>query len=208
MGIILISLGATIIGGIILFFVMPILKKPRDKFITWIQKIFPKKKKKREAIISDPDKEQKLKQLIQNKFNREREKIDSELDKSLADIMEKFGHRGILTSGMFVKKAIELHTDRIYKLLEVRKNINKEVLLENKPITSDEEITLAMQDLEEIAEAQKSVIFRCENVLNQMNEKDYFVRRMSENISTILSDIRRDLTIEKDENLLLKKRRR
>jgi hypothetical protein len=28
---------------------------------------------------------------------------------------------------------------------------------------------------------------------------------MSENISTILSNIRRDFTIEKDENLLLKK---
>ncbi|MBA7661750.1 hypothetical protein ES703_69770 [subsurface metagenome] len=96
MGIILISLGATIIGGIILFFVMPILKKPRDKFITWIQKIFPKKKKKREAIISDPDKEQKLKQLIQNKFNREREKIDSELDKNIGNIMTKFAHKGTL----------------------------------------------------------------------------------------------------------------
>jgi hypothetical protein len=153
MGIVLISIGATIIGGLILSFIMPILKKPRDKFISWIQKIFTKKKKKRKEVISDPQKEQKLKQLIQNKFNREREKIDSELDKSLGNIMEKFGHKGILYSGMFLKKAIELHTDRIYKLILARKNINQEVLLENKPITSDEEIKLAMQGLEEIAEA-------------------------------------------------------
>ena len=204
MGIIL-TLVIGIIVGIILFFLLPFLKKPRDKFITWIQKIFPKKK--REAIISDSEKKQKLKQLIQNKFNRKKEKIDSELDKNIGNIMEKFGHKEILYSGMFVKEAIELHTNRIWKLLLARESINREVLLENKPIESDKEIELAMQDLEEIAEAQKSVIFRCENVLNRMNEKDYFVRRMSENRSTILSDIRRNLSIDKAENLLLKKRR-
>jgi len=204
MGIIL-TLGISIIAGIILIFLTPILKKPRDKFNTWIQKIFPKKKKKRKPIISDPDKEQKLKQLIQIKFGRERDKIDPELDKNIQDIMTKFAHKGTLHSGMFLKKAIELHTDRIYKLLLAKKNINQEVLLDDKPITSDEEIKLAMQDLEEIAEAQKSVMFRCENVLNRQREKDYFVRRMSENISTILSNIQRDLTIERDENLLLKR---
>ena len=197
------TLVVALIVGIILFFVTAILKKPRDKFIKWVQKIFTKKK--REAVIVDLDKEQKLKQLIQNKFNREREKIDSELDKNIGNIMEKFGHKGNLCSGMFVKEAIELHTNRIWKLLLVRESINREVLLENKQIESDKEIELAMQDLEEIAEAQKSVIFRCENVLNRMNEKDYFVRRMSENRSTILSDIRRNLIIKKDENLLLKK---
>jgi hypothetical protein len=206
MGIVLISIGATIIGGIILSFIMPILKKPRDKFIKWIQKIFTKKK--REAVTVDLNKEQKLKQLIQNKFNREREKIDSELDKNIGNIMEKFAHKGTLTSGMFVKEAIYLHSDRIFKLLLSRASINREVLLENKPIESDKEIELAMQDLEEIAEAQKSVIFRCENILNRMNEKDYFVRRMSENRTTILSDIERYLINEKDENLLLKKGRR
>ncbi len=205
MGIIL-TLGITIIGGIILFFIIPIFNKPRDKFIKWIQKIFTKKKKKEKVAISDPDKEQKLKQLIQNKFNREREKIDSELDKNIGNIMEKFGHKGALHSGTFVREAIELHTNRIWKLLLVRESINREVLLENKPIESDKEIELAMQGLEEIAEVQKSVIFRCENVLNRMNEKDYFVRRMSENRSTILSDIRRNLSNDKDENLLLKKR--
>ena len=205
MGIILISLGTTIIGGLILFFLTPIFNKQRDKFKIWIQKIFTKKKKKRKEVISDPQKKQKLKQLIQNKFNREREKIDSELDKNIGNIMEKFGHKGTLYSGTFVREAIELHTNRIWKLLLVKENINREVLLENKPIESDKEIELAMQDLEEIAEVQKSVIFRCENVLNQMNEKDYFVRRMSENRSTILSDIRRNLSIDKDENLLLKK---
>jgi hypothetical protein len=119
--------------------------------------------------------------------------------------MEKFDHKGTLNSGMFVKEAIELHTLRIFKLLLARESINREVLLENKPIESDKEIELAMQGLEEIAEVQKSVIFRCENVLNRMNEKDYFVRRMSENRSTILSDIRRNLSIDKEENLLLKK---
>jgi hypothetical protein len=185
-----------------------ILKKPRDKFIKWIQKIFTKKKKKTKAVMSDLDKEQKLKQLIQNKFNREREKIDSELDKNIGNIMEKFSMKGIPYSSPFLKEAIELHSLRIFKLLLARESINREVLLENKPIESDKEIELAMQDLEEIAEAQKSVIFRCENVLNRMNEKDYFVRRMSENRTTILSDIRRNLTIDKDENLLLKKRRR
>ncbi len=205
MGIILISLCTTIIGGLILFFVMPIFNKQRDKFIIWIQKIIPKEKKKRKVVINDSHKEQKLKQLIKNKFNREREKIDSELDKNIGNIMEKFGHKGILYSGMFVKEAIELHTNRIWKLLLARESINRKVLLENKPIESDKEIELVMQDLEEIAEAQKSVIFRCENVLNRMNEKDYFVRRMSENRSTILSDIRRNLSIDKDENLLLKK---
>ena len=205
MGIILISLCTTIIGGLILFFVMPIFNKQRDKFIIWIQKIIPKEKKKRKVVINDSHKEQKLKQLIQNKFNREREKIDSELDKNIGNIMEKFGHKGILYSGMFVKEAIELHTNRIWKLLLARESINREVLLENKPIESDKEIELAMQGLEEIAEVQKSVIFRCENILNRMNEKDYFVRRMTENRSTLLSDIRRNLSIDKDENLLLKK---
>ena len=205
MGIIDNSLFIAIIAGLILFILTGILKKPRDKFIKWIQKIFAKKKKKEKVAISGPDKEQKLKQLIQNKFNREREKIDSELDKNIGNIMERFGHKGNLYSGMFVKEAIELHTNRIWKLLLARESINREVLLENKPIESDKEIELAMQDLEEIAEVQKSVIFRCENVLNRMNEKDYFVRRMSENRSTILSDIRRDLIIDKDENLLLKK---
>ncbi len=203
MGIVLISIGATIIGGLILSFIMPILKKPRDKFIAWIQKIFTKKKRK--EVISDPNKEQKLKQLIQNKFNIKREKIDSELDKNIGNIMEKFGHKENLYSGTFVKEAIELHTNRIWKLLIARESINREVLLENKPIESDKEIELAMQGLEEIAEAEKSVIFRCENMLNRMNEKDYFVRRMSENRSTILSDIRRNLSNDKDENLLLKK---
>lgn len=207
MGIIL-TLVIGIIVGIILIFLTPILKKPRDKFITWIQKIFAKKKKKIKVVVNDSEKEQKLKNLIQNKFNREREKIDSELDKNIGNIMEKFGHKGALTSGMFLTKAIELHSLRIFKLLLARESINREVLLENKPIESDKEIELAMQDLEEIAEAQKSVIFRCENVLNRMKEKDYFVRRMSENRTTILSDIRRNLTIDKDENLLLKKRRR
>jgi len=205
MGIIL-TLVIGIIVGIILFFLLPFLKKPRDKFITWIQKIFPKKK--REAIISDSEKKQKLKQLIQNKFNRKREKIDSELDKNIGNIMEKFGHEGNLYSGTFLREAIELHTNRIWKLLLARESINREVLLENKPIESDKEIELAMQDLEKIAEVQKSVIFRCENMLNRMNEKDYFIRRMSENRSTILSDIRRNLSIDKDENLLLKKRGR
>jgi hypothetical protein len=207
-GIVLISIGATIIGGLILSFIMPILKKPRDKFISWIQKIFTKKKKKRKEVISDPQKEQKLKQLIQNKFNRERGNIDPELDKNIRDIMEKFGMKGLLYSSVLLKKAIELHTDRIRKLLEAKKNINKEVLLENKPITSDEEIKLALQDLKKIAEAQKSAIFGCENVLNRMNAKDNFVKEMSQNISQILSNIQRDLTIEKDENLLLKKKRR
>lgn len=188
-------------------FIMPILKKPRDKFISWIQKIFTKKKKKRKEVISDPQKEQKLKQLIQNKFNRERGNIDPILDKNIRDIMEKFGMKGLLYSSVLLKKAIELHTDRIRKLLEARKNINKEVLLENKPITSDEEIKSALQDLKKIAEAQKSAIFGCENVLNRMNAKDNFVKEMSQNISQILSNIQRDLTIERDENLLLKKRR-
>jgi len=205
MGIILIPLVITIIGGIILFFVMPIFNKPRDKFIIWIQKIFTKKKKKRKVVISDPHKEQKLKQLIQNKFNRERSNIDPELDKNIQDIVTKFSMKGCLYSGMLLKKVTELHTDRIRKLLEARKNINKEVLLENKPITNDEEIKLAMQGLEEIAEAQKSAIFGCENVLSHMNAKDNFVRKMSQNILRILSNIQRNLTIEKDENLLLKK---
>ncbi len=203
MGIIDNPLFIAIIAGLILFILTGILKKPRDKFIKWVQKIFTKKK--REAIISDSEKKQKLKQLIQNKFNREREKINSELDKNIGNIMEKFSHKGALYSGRFVREAIELHTIRIWKLLLVRASINREVLLENKPIESDKEIELAMQGLEEIAEAQKSVIFRCENVLNRMNEKDYFVRRMSENRTTILSDIRRNLSIDKDENLLLKK---
>lgn len=206
MGIILISLGTTIIGGLILFFLTPIFNKPRDKFRIWIQKIFSKKKRK--IVINDIHKEQKLKQLIQNKFNRKKEKIDSELDKNIGNIMTKFGHKEILNSGMFVKEAIELHSNRIYKLLIARESINREVLLENKPIESDKEIELAMQGLEEIAEAEKSVIFRCENMLNRMNEKDYFVRRMSENRSTILSDIRWNLSNDKDENLLLKKRGR
>ena len=205
MGIIL-TLVIGIIVGIILIFLTPILKKPRDKFIKWIQKISPKKKKKRKVVISNSEKKQKLKQLIQNKFNREREKIDSELDKNIGNIMEKFSMKGIPYSSPFVREAIELHSLRIWKLLLVRESINREVLLENKPIESDKEIELAMQDLEEIAEAQKSVIFRCENVLNRMNEKDYFIRRMSENRTTILSDIRRNLTIEKDENLLKKRR--
>ena len=204
MGFIL-TLVIAIISGIILFFVMPIFNKQRDEFIIWIQKIFAKKKKKRKVVISDPHKEQKLKQLIQNKFNREREKIDPELDKSIRDIMTKFSMKGSLYSGMLLKKAIELHTDRIRKLLEAKKNINKEVLLENKPITNDEEIKLAMQDLKNLAEAQKSAIFGCENVLSHMNAKDNFVREMSQNILRILSRIRRDLIIEKDENLLLKK---
>jgi len=205
MGIILISLGTTIIGGLILFFLTPIFNKQRDKFKIWMQEIFTKKKKKRKVVISDPQKEQKLKQLIQNKFNREREKIDPELDKNIQDIVTKFSHKGILYSGMLLKKATELHTDRIRKLLEAKKNINKEVLLENKPITSDEEIKLAMQDLKKIAEAQKSAIFGCENILSHMNAKDIFVRGMSQNILRILSRIRMDLIIEKDENLLLKK---
>jgi hypothetical protein len=205
MGIIDNPLFIAIIAGLILFILTGILKKPRDKFIKWIQKIFTKKKKKTKAVMSDLDKEQKLKQLIQNKFNRKREKIDSELDKNIGNIMEKFGHKGNLYSGTFVKEAIELHTNRIWKLLLAREIINREVLLENKPIESDKEIELVMQGLEEIAEVQKSVIFRCENVLNRMNEKDYFVRRMSENRSTLLSDIRRNLSIDKDENLLLKK---
>jgi hypothetical protein len=54
------------------------------------------------------------------------------------------------------------------------------------------------------AEGAKTEILR----LDAKDIKEVFYGRMSENISTILSDIRRDLTIEKDENLLLKKRRR
>jgi len=126
MGIVLISIGATIIGGIILFFIMPIFNKPRDKFITWIQKIFTKKKKKRKVVISDLEKKQKLKNLIQVKYSREKEKIDPELNKNIRDIMEKFSMKGILYSSPFLKKAIELHTDRSHKLLEARKNINRE----------------------------------------------------------------------------------
>lgn len=205
MGIVLISLGATIIGGIILFFILPIFNKPRDKFITWIQKIFTKKKKKRKVVISDSEKKQKLKNLIQIKFSREKEKIDLELNKNMRDIMEKFSMKGIPHSIPFLKKAIELHTNRTHKLLEARKNINREVLLDNKPITSNEEIELAMQDLEKIAVAQKFEIFGCDNVLYQMNAKDNFLKEMDKNISRILSNIQRDLIIEKDENLLLKK---
>ncbi len=204
MGIVLTSV-IGIIVGIILIFLTPILKKPRDKFITWIQKIFAKKK--REVVISDLEKKQKLKNLIQVKYSREKEKFDPELNKNIRDIMEKFSMNGILYSSPFLKKVIELHTDRSHKLLEARKNINREVLLKNKTITSDEEIKLAMQDLEKIAVAMKFEIFGCDNVLYQMNAKDSFLKEMDKNISRILSDIRRDLTIEKDENLLLKKRR-
>ena len=106
MGIIDNPLFIAIIAGLILFILTGILKKPRDKFIKWIQKIFTKKKKKTKAVMSDPDKEQKLKQLIQNKFNRKREKIDSELDKNIGNIMEKFGHKGNLYSGTFLREAI------------------------------------------------------------------------------------------------------
>ena len=203
MGIIL-TLVIGIIVGIILIFLTPIFNKPRDKFITWIQKIFSKKKRK--IVLNDLHKEQKLKNLIQNKFSREKEKIDPELNKNIRDIVTKFSHKGSPYSGMLLKKAIELHTDRAHKLLEARKNINREVLLNNKPITSDEEIELAMQDLEKIAVALKFDIFGCENVLYRMNATNNFRRVMSQNISRILSDIQRDLTIEKDENLLLKKR--
>lgn len=203
MGIIIISIFATIIGGIVLFFILDFFKKPRDEFTAWVQKRFRKKKKERKIVISDQNREQKLKQLAQHKFNRGREEIDQELNNMIRISMERFSRSGTLHSGMFFTRAIELHTDRIRKLLKLRTTINRDVLLNDRPIEKNGDIELAMHSLKRIAEAQKSAIFGCEHVFNQ-NEKNNFVREMSKNISQILSNIRRDLFIEKDENLLLK----
>lgn len=200
--ILFVSIIASIIASTILFFILPFFNKPRDKFIAWVQQKNTKKKAKKKVVISNPHNGQ-LKQLAQHKYNRERENIDSELNKNIRNVMEEFSRNGLLHSGMFFTKAIELHTARLCKLLEARKNINKEVLLKNKQLESNEEIEIAMQDLERIAESQKSIIFGCEHVFNQ-NKKNSFVQEMSMNIARFLSNIRRDLIIEKDENLLLK----
>ena len=195
---------AAIIAPIILFFILPFFNKPRDKFIAWVQAKISKKPTERISIVSDPQIGPELIQLAQQKYNREREKIDPELNKNIRIAIEEFSRNGILHSGMFFTKVVELHTDRLFKLLEARKNINQEVLLQNKQIKSDKDIEVAMQDLERIAEAQKSAIFGCEHIFNQ-NEKNSFVQEMSKNIARILSNIRRDLNIEKNENLLLRK---
>lgn len=194
----------SIIAGIILFFILPFFKKPRDRFIAWIKKKFVRKKKEKKVVIIDPNKDQKLEQLAQRKFNKERENIDPELNKNIRDVMKKFSINGILYSGMFFSKAVELHAERIHKLLEARKTINREVFLNNIPIENNKEIEIAMRDLEKIAEAQKTAIFGCAHIFNQ-SEKNNFVREMSWNIARILSNIRRDLAIEKDENLLLRR---
>jgi len=172
---------------------------------SWTKKLFSRKKKKEKKVIHDPKKRPDLNRLVQLKWGREREIIDQELNKNIRNVMEEFSMKGLLYSGPFLVKAVELHTERIRKLLEARKTINKEVLLNKKPIENDQDIKLAMKDLERIAEAQKFVIFACENALDHPRGKDNFRRKMSENIARLLSNIHRDLVIEKDENLLLKK---
>lgn len=50
-------------------------------------------------------------------------------------------------------------------------------------------------------------IYGCENIFVRMKNKDSFVKKMSWEVEKILSNIRRDLFIEKDENLLLRKKK-
>lgn len=154
MGIIIIPLCVTIVGGIILFFLSDFFNKPRDKFTAWIQQKSRRKKKRKKANTIDPNKDQKLKQLAQQKFKRGREEIDRELNKAIRDNMEKYSMDGMLYSGPFLRKAVELHSYRILRLCEQKKAIDIEVFLNSEPMKSNEEIEFIMKDLEEIAWAQ------------------------------------------------------
>lgn len=140
-------------------------------------------------------------------FNEKRGEIEKDISSKLKAKAELFSHKGKLHSGMFLKEAIELHTERIKRFLESRLEINREVFLRNQPVKTEHEIKLLLKNLHEIAEPQKSVILSpLESVLGRMREKEKFKEAVRKKIKIMLSQIHRVLIIEKDKQILLSKK--
>jgi len=139
-------------------------------------------------------------QAINRKYNFGRSKIDEEIKHKILNAVEEYNRNGILHSSMFVNEIVNLHKERILRLLKLRKDSYITFVLNNKPITTKEEIDSIMKDLEKIAATQSTIIIGCNNILNE-REKELFTKKMNQYISHILSDIKNELNIEKDENL-------
>lgn len=139
---------------------------------------------------------------INRKYNFGRHKIDEEIKQKILNAVEEYNRNGILHSSMFVNEIVNLHKERILRLLKLRKESYITFALNNKPITTKEEIDTIMKDLEKIVATQSTIIIGCNNILSE-KEKELFAKKMNQHISHILSDIKNELNIEKDENLFL-----
>jgi len=143
-----------------------------------------------------------LKELAQMKFNKEREKIEDEIQKNLNYVMRPIA-RGVY-SGKTYQDIISLHSERINKLLKSKLKIYKEIFLNDQPVKTKEEINLIMKDLEKIANPQKQVILNiAKPVINRLGGPDKFKENIERNVTKLLSDFKRDLEIEKKELILL-----
>jgi len=145
--------------------------------------------------------QKRLEQLAQLKFNRERAIIEVDIREKLRKTMESFAHRNMLHSGRFEVEARKLHVERIKRFLEAMLNIDMEIFLRKKPITSDNDINFLTERLKKIANAQKSVIFS--GVENVISNKRHFLVSIEKEVSGILTNIKRDLSIKKEEQILL-----
>jgi len=147
----------------------------------------------------------KLRTLAQLMFNRGREKIENEIRNKLKVIMRPTA-RGVY-SGKVFGDAISLHIERIDKFLNLKLKIYKEVFLNDQPVKTKNEINSIMEDLEKIANSQKHIILSDAGpIIKRFEEPKRFKEMMERNVAKLLSKIKIDLTIEKDKQILLRKK--
>ena len=153
-------------------------------------------------------KSKELENLANLKFNREKEKIEVEIESKLKQIMRTLAQRGILYSGYMFKKALEIHKERIERLLNSRLEIDLEVFYRDLSIETDDDINFLYERIKQIANRQREIILsNVEPILQGMNQIDKFREEINREIDNILADIKRSLIIKREENILLSKKK-
>ena len=153
-------------------------------------------------------KSKELENLANLKFNKEKEKIETEIKSNLKEIMGTLAQRRNLYSGYMFEKALEIHKERIERLLNLRLEIDLEVFYKDLSIETDNDINFLFGRIEQIANRQKEIILpNVEPILKRMNQIDKFREEINREVDIILADIKRSLMIKKEENILLGKKK-
>lgn len=151
-------------------------------------------------------KQSELERLAQDMFNIEREEIEKAVDSELKDIIESLTSGGIVHTSKLFRDGIELHAKRIRTFFDLRMQIDREVFLSNQPIKTDDDIKILLKHLKDIAEPQKKAILSpIEPWLSKIGGESKFLGAINTKVDSILNQIQRELRIEKDKNILLRK---